>query len=114
LLCNHEFTRLGFKTQITTEDGSAGDHCLITDPLKEAVKEKRPDIIYACGPVPMLKHVADIAEKYAVPCQISTETIMACGIGACLGCVVERKGSFDKYLHVCKDGPVFNANVIKI
>ncbi|TES91248.1 MAG: hypothetical protein E3J94_03955, partial [Desulfobacteraceae bacterium] len=77
-------------------------------------KKRRPDIIYACGPLEMLKCVAGIAEKHAVPCQISIETIMACGMGACLGCAVERKDLSGNYMHACLDGPVFDAKVLNV
>jgi dihydroorotate dehydrogenase electron transfer subunit len=62
----------------------------------------------------MLGSVARIAERYSVPCQVSIETIMACGIGACLGCAVKSKKGLDKYLHACVDGPVFDATALKI
>ncbi|MBN1931471.1 MAG: dihydroorotate dehydrogenase electron transfer subunit [Desulfobacterales bacterium] len=112
LLCKNDFGALGMNVHISTDDGSAGDKCLVTHPLEIAVKKSRPQIIYACGPWNMLKCVRDIAKKYAVPCQISIETRMACGIGACLGCAVEHQGNGDKYLHACIDGPVFDATTL--
>lgn len=114
LLCGDDFLNIGMKVQMTTDDGSAGDQCLVTHPLEIASSTRRPDIIYACGPVEMLKCVVGIAEKYSVPCQISMETVMACGMGACLGCAVEKKEASDSYLHACMDGPVFEANRVKI
>ena len=114
LLCRDEFVGIGMKLQVTTDDGSEGDQCFITHPLEIASKESRPDIIYACGPLEMLTCVLDIAEKYHVPCQVSIETAMACGMGACLGCAVEKKGPEEAYLHACLDGPVFDAGIIKI
>ena len=114
LLCRDEFVDIGMKLQVTTDDGSEGDQCFITHPLEVASKESRPDMIYACGPLEMLTCVLDIAEKYHVPCQVSIETAMACGMGACLGCAVEKKGPEKAYLHVCLDGPVFDAGIIKI
>ncbi|MEJ2656130.1 MAG: dihydroorotate dehydrogenase electron transfer subunit, partial [Desulfobacterales bacterium] len=82
LLCRDEFLSIGMKLQVTTDDGSEGDRCFITHPLEIASKDDRPDIIYACGPLEMLKCVVGIAEKYHVPCQVSVETMMACGMGA--------------------------------
>jgi len=114
LLCRDDFLRIGMKLHITTDDGSAGDQCFVTHPLETESEKRRPDIVYACGPLEMLKCVVGIAEKYAVPCQISIETMMACGIGACLGCAVEKKGASDNYMHACMDGPVFDADMIKI
>ena len=114
LLCRDEFLDLGMKLQVTTDDGSEGDQCFITHPLEVASKGGRPDVIYACGPMEMLTCVLDIAKKYRVPCQVSIETAMACGMGACLGCAVEKKGPEKDYLHACLDGPVFDAGIIKI
>lgn len=114
LLCKDEFLRCGMTVHITTDDGSAGERCFVTHPLETAVKETPPDIIYACGPLQMLKCVVNIAEKYEVPCQVSIETIMACGMGACLGCAVEGKETFAKYMHACVDGPVFDARKLKM
>jgi len=112
LLCRDDFLNLGLDLMITTDDGSEGETCLITTPVEVALKEKRPEVIYACGPSGMLKCLAGIAETYKVPCQISTESVMACGIGACLGCAIEGKDE-GRYLHVCMDGPVFDSRDIK-
>jgi len=109
LLCREDFARLGINAVLTTDDGSTGDQCLITHPLEISVRESRPNIIYACGPMGMLACVADIAESHDLPCQVSIETMMACGIGACLGCAVESRTDTGKYLHGCLDGPVFDA-----
>jgi dihydroorotate dehydrogenase electron transfer subunit len=114
LLCRDDFLDIGIKIQATTDDGSDGDQCFITHPLEMTSKKDRPDIIYACGPLQMLKCVAGIAEKYNVPCQVSIETVMACGMGACLGCAVEQKGPKKAYLHACIDGPVFDIGTINI
>lgn len=114
LLCCDDFTQLGVGVQCTTDDGSAGDQCLVTHPLEMAVEERAPDIIAACGPMEMLACIVGIAEKYRVPCQVSIETRMACGMGACLGCAVESRETPDRYLHACLDGPVFDADVLKI
>lgn len=114
LLCEDEFSSHGIEVLISTDDGSAGDAGPVTHPMEIAVKKNRPDIIYACGPLEMLRHVIKIAEVHAVSCQISIETVMACGIGACLGCAVEIRNDSDKYLHACRDGPVFDAGMLKI
>jgi dihydroorotate dehydrogenase electron transfer subunit len=109
LLCGDDFTRLGFTVDMTTDDGSAGDQCLVTHPLEAAVENNPPDLILACGPMAMLACVIGIAEKHQIPCQVSIETAMACGMGACLGCAVEGRAEKDRYLHACLDGPVFDA-----
>lgn len=110
LLCREDFEALGVATRLTTDDGSAGDQCLVTHPLEMAVADSPPDIICACGPMPMLSCVVGISQKYKVPCQVSIESMMACGMGACLGCAVKKRQDPDRYWHVCKDGPVFDAN----
>jgi dihydroorotate dehydrogenase electron transfer subunit len=114
LLCRDEFIDIGMKLLVTTDDGSEGDLCFITHHWEVASKGFSPDVIYACGPLEMLTCVLGIAEKYRVPCQVSIETAMACGMGACLGCAVEKKGPEKAYLHACLDGPVFDAGIIKI
>jgi len=114
LLCKDVFLSAGISVCITTDDGSAGERCQVTGALEIDVKRIKPDIIYACGPVDMLKCVADIADTHQVGCEISIETAMACGIGACLGCVVENRRSAGKYLHACIEGPVFNTGEIRL
>jgi dihydroorotate dehydrogenase electron transfer subunit len=114
LLCQDEFWSLGMKVRMTTDDGSAGDQCLVTHPFELAVKQEKPDMIYACGPLQMLQCIAAVAENFNLPCQISIEALMACGMGACLGCAVKPRGDKDKYLHACIDGPVFNSKAIQI
>lgn len=114
LLCLDEFSTFGLPVHMTTDDGSSGDHCLVTDPVEIAVVENRPDILFACGPMEMLACVAGIADKHGVACQVSIETMMACGMGACLGCAVSGRKSSDKYLHACLNGPVFDTRELKI
>jgi dihydroorotate dehydrogenase electron transfer subunit len=109
LLCREAFSRLELKMQLSTDDGSCGDRCFITQPLRAAVEETAPDILLACGPMEMLKCVAGIAREFDLPCQVSIEAMMACGMGACLGCAVERRAPAGQYLHVCRDGPVIDA-----
>ena len=114
LLCLQDFAALGLAVHVTTDDGSSGDQCLVTDPLDMAVAKNRPDIICACGPMEMLTCVARIAEKHNVCCQVSIETMMACGMGACLGCAVAAREHARRYLHACKDGPVFDTRDLRI
>jgi len=114
LLCRDDFSCKGMSVHVTTEDGSAGEKGLITVPIESAIRQQPPDIIYACGPSGMLRAVAGIAEKYAVPCRISVETLMACGMGACLGCAMKMKNKDDRYLHACADGPVFDAAILDL
>ena len=114
LLLLDRFQRYGF-VLVTTEDGSDGEKGFVTDhSVLKSGHKRRPapveelfDIIYTCGPTPMMKSVARCAREHNIPCEASLENMMACGLGACLCCVEKtRSGN----LCVCKDGPVFNTN----
>ncbi|MEM4243522.1 MAG: dihydroorotate dehydrogenase electron transfer subunit [Candidatus Bathyarchaeia archaeon] len=87
-------------TIATTEDGSYGLKCLATEPLETLLQREKFDMIYACGPEPMICQVFLIAEKHRIPMEASLERLMRCGIGLCGSCVI------GKY-RVCRDGPVF-------
>ncbi len=95
---------------VTTEDGAAGRQGLVTAPLAEALAAQAAPVL-ACGPKPMLAAVAGIANEFCVPCQVSLEASMACGMGACLGCVTSHAQG--GYRRVCVEGPVFEAEEIK-
>jgi dihydroorotate dehydrogenase electron transfer subunit len=114
LFCRDEFVQLGVRVTVTTDDGSDGDQCLITDPLELAINEQAPDMVYACGPHGMLACVAGIAARTGISCQVSIETFMACGLGACLGCAVPSRKNENVYLHACVNGPVFNVDDIRL
>ncbi len=95
---------------VSTDDGSYGRMGLVTELLGEELAQNKYDIIYACGPTPMLKGVVAIAEKHGIRCQVSLEQRMGCGIGACLVCACKTRADTPEgwnYSHVCKDGPVF-------
>lgn len=112
IILKDEFEVVG-NLSIATDDGSEGYKGSVTKFFEEDISNIRPQIIYACGPAPMLAKIADIAERYDIPCQISVEERMACGVGACLGCAVKiRRGDEWVYKHVCKDGPVFWADEV--
>jgi dihydroorotate dehydrogenase electron transfer subunit len=100
---------LGVNVRIATEDGSAGTKGLVTQPLMDILSEGVGEgtQIFSCGPEPMMKAVATVARRNNVPCQLSLEAIMGCGIGVCLGCVV--KDADGRYIRVCKEGPVMDA-----
>ncbi len=114
ILCTDYFNSLGINVFPATDDGSLGHKGLVTDLFIEALKKETPDMVYTCGPHPMLMAVATIANKKSIPCQLSTETLMACGMGACLGCAVEECDNEHEYMHVCINGPVFYADTIKL
>ena len=110
-----EFEQNG-SVYISTEDGSVGTKGNVMDAIRE--QALTADIIYACGPTPMLKALKAYAEKNDIECYISLEERMACGIGACLGCVCQSK-EVDDHSHVhnkrvCKDGPVFLATEVEL
>ena len=114
VILQEDFKSAGCETILCTDDGSAGIHGFVTTALEEYLQSKKADIIYACGPTPMLRAVASTAEKYGVRCEVSLEQRMACGVGACLGCAckIMRVGR-EQFLHVCKDGPVFDAKEVR-
>ncbi len=96
-------------TIVCTDDGSWGVPGTVLPAVEALLQGCRLDILYACGPKPMLQAVRDLAVFYGVRCELSLEERMACGVGACLGCAVRiRREGQEEYLHVCKDGPVFN------
>jgi dihydroorotate dehydrogenase electron transfer subunit len=109
LLCREDFQHLGLPVTATTDDGSAGQQCLVTLPLEQGTAARAPDLICACGPPAMLRCVARMAMARRIACQVSVEALMACGMGACLGCAMAGADPVAPYLHVCKDGPVFDA-----
>ena len=116
LLCENEFKNLGCTVKVSTDDGSKGYKGLVTGLLENVVRrtsyvirKNKRSTVYACGPKAMLREVSRIAAKHKIPCQVSLEEDMACGIGACYGCPVNTKQG---YKLVCKDGPVFNAGEI--
>ncbi len=127
ILCEKEFKKLGCFVTVATEDGSKGSKGLVTDLLRNTPACRRGgqyairNTIYACGPHPMLKAVSHIADSSGIPCQVSMEERMACGVGVCMGCPVKvHKTSTQyailntqyEYKMVCKDGPVFDAKEI--
>ena len=96
---------------LCSDDGSLGRHGFVDAQLNDILeKDKNFTAVLACGPKPMLKNVAKVAAEYGVPCQVSLEERMACGVGACLGCAVQMADGTMK--HVCKDGPVFDAKEV--
>jgi len=138
ILCKDEFERLGCEVKVATDDGSQGFKGKVTELLRNILASRSPfpvPRIYACGPRPMLKEIAQLAQQYEIPCQVSLEERMACGVGACRGCVIKapssrlprtaslrgRHASGQKtkkpensfvYKRVCKDGPVFETGEI--
>lgn len=108
LLMLEEAKELAKDICITTDDGTACRKGLITEPFKDFIGSasflKNPLPIYSCGPVPMLRELAAIVDGKGLECYASLEEVMACGVGACLGCVTKTTS---EYKRVCKEGPVF-------
>ena len=120
------FEALGVDVRLSTDDGSSGHHGLVTDLLRETLSEALPGgrhetqeasplHVVCCGPEPMMEATAEIASQANVPCQVSLETPMACGIGICFSCVTRVRdgegGDWD-YKRTCVEGPVFEAQQI--
>ncbi|MBW1679776.1 MAG: dihydroorotate dehydrogenase electron transfer subunit [Deltaproteobacteria bacterium] len=123
-LFQQEFQEMEISFQVSTEDGSAGHHGLVTELFSQFLNnfssmDEDDKICFACGPLPMLETVARITSRFRLSCQVSLESRMACGIGACLGCAVKLRNQNynyqgpDKYVRVCLEGPVFDAREIE-
>ena len=117
VLCFDEFAQLGASCHAATNDGSFGEAGFVTAPLTRYLDQLQGRAtIYACGPTPMLRAVAQLAEARNVPCQVSLEGYMACGVGACLGCVAEghkHSQQTPDFRCVCTEGPVFDSRELK-
>lgn len=108
---SHSIISYGLKNvSMATDDGSLGLKGTVVDLLKENIDLLKESVIklFGCGPTPMLKELGKFCLENDFECEISTECAMACGFGICQGCPIESSTDKDKYLLVCKDGPVFN------
>lgn len=106
-----EAKRLSMAVTITTEDGSLGERGKVTDVLGDMIKRYDADVVYACGPNPMLRAVAEYCTDQGIPSQVAVEELMGCGLGVCWSCVVPVIRSGGKgwdYLRSCAEGPVFS------
>jgi len=109
LLCQEDFAALGLPPRVITDDGSAGRKGLVTDLLHDTLRDAGEATVYACGPVPMLRAVARVSEEHGRPCQVAFEARMACGVGACLSCVIPTTTGYQR---VCTEGPAFPAESV--
>jgi dihydroorotate dehydrogenase electron transfer subunit len=100
---------------VTTDDGSAGEQGMVTDVLPAAIERIGAEIVYACGPMPMLRAVGEIARAHSIRAQVAVEEAMACGIGVCMTCVLPVRGDDGKtrFVRSCVDGPVFDADRVR-
>ena len=101
-----DFHQVGISLLTATDDGSLGHHGNVLEIL-EAMQLPTGCTVYGCGPEPMLAGLSSLCSARGVPCQVSVESVMACGMGACLGC--SRQASDASYTHVCLNGPVYDA-----
>ncbi|MGB6517721.1 MAG: hypothetical protein WBE79_04355 [Candidatus Cybelea sp.] len=125
LVESQRFADAGCELIVTTDDGTRGEPGFVTDAVARA---RKPDVIYACGPSPMLRGVARVAAQFGVRAQLALEETFGCGIGGCWGCVVplartsaqapsfpppEAGGSDVVYARICREGPVFWADELR-
>ena len=104
-----EAKRMADSIAITTDDGSTGHHGRVSDVLPGVLDKSRADVVYACGPMAMLRAVTDLAAERGIPCQVAVEESMACGIGVCMTCVLPVVGEdgLTRMVRSCVEGPVF-------
>lgn len=120
ILCAADFRQAGARVSVATEDGTAGRRGLVTDLLERHLPggSATGRAVFACGPPGMLRRVAEVAAGHRVPCQLSMEAPMGCGIGICMGCAIPVRGRQAdggpavRYRLCCKDGPVFDADEV--
>jgi dihydroorotate dehydrogenase electron transfer subunit len=107
--------RTGRTAAVTTEDGSMGIRGLVTDRLTQVIHEARTDVIYACGPMGMLRQVTALAQRYEIPVLTLVEESMACGIGVCMTCVLPVVGDdgVTRMVRSCVAGPVFRGDTVR-
>jgi dihydroorotate dehydrogenase electron transfer subunit len=110
-----EFKACSKSVTVGTDNGTYGYNGYVANAMAEYIDKNECDMIYCCGPKPMLKAVKQIAESKGIPCQLSLEQRMGCGIGACLVCTCEttHEGT-DKNMRVCKNGPVFYSTEVTL
>lgn len=114
LWCGQEMSKMGAKVLLASQDGLEGFHGTVLELLQheEARLLRESTQVFACGPKEMLREVSKWAAGKGVPCQVSLETPMACGVGLCLGCAVRLSGSRG-YARACQEGPVFRSEQIQ-
>lgn len=106
-----EFRAVCAEVLVATDDGTAGHYGFVDALVREILeKDKNFDGVLACGPKPMLNSVRRVAEAFGIPCQVSMEERMGCGVGACLVCTCDMENGTRK--HVCKDGPIFDSKEV--
>ena len=104
-----EAKRISDTMAVTTDDGSTGTRGRVSDVLPAVLDKGRTDVVYACGPMPMLRAVSELFAERGIPCQVAVEEAMACGIGVCMTCVLPVVGDdgLTRMVRSCVEGPVF-------
>lgn len=110
--CMKEELEKSEKLAIVTDDGSLGKKMNAVQALLRDLDEVKPDVILSCGPIPMLRALKEAVRGKNIPCYVSLEERMGCGIGACLVCVCEKTNG--ERARVCKDGPVFGIEEVTL
>jgi dihydroorotate dehydrogenase electron transfer subunit len=107
--------RMAGTVSVTTDDGSAGTPGVVTDVLPAAIERIGAQVVYACGPMPMLRAVTDVARAHRIRAQVAVEEAMACGIGICMTCVLPVRGDDgrSRFVRSCVDGPVFDGERVR-
>ena len=110
-----EAKRMSRSMTVTTDDGSAGERGRVSDVLPALLERTRSDVVYACGPMGMLRAVADQAAAAGIPAQVAVEESMACGIGVCMTCVLPVVGDDGqtRMVRSCVEGPVFRGDRVR-
>jgi dihydroorotate dehydrogenase electron transfer subunit len=115
VICREDFAKFSIPVRVATDDGSCGHHGLVTDLLEDELEQGGEAIVFSCGPLPMLRAVAKLCRQFKVPCQVSLEENMPCGVGVCNGCVVpvaDAGDDYGRYRRICVEGPVLWAHEI--
>ena len=114
ILGSEQLSRMGVSPAIATEDGSLGYAGFPTAILAQSIEKEKPSVVYCCGPWPMMAAVSRMAQANGVPCQVSLETRMGCGIGVCVGCVCQVQNNLGEMRNakVCNEGPVFSGEEV--
>jgi dihydroorotate dehydrogenase electron transfer subunit len=120
ILCRRDLEKMGATVAVSTEDGSSGSKGMVTALLPRFFEdlppvEERNLSLFACGPLPMLHTLSEFARSRKLPCQVSLESRMACGVGACVGCSIPTQSdesTLPTYQRACTEGPVFDSSII--
>ncbi|MGN6607457.1 MAG: dihydroorotate dehydrogenase electron transfer subunit [Jatrophihabitans sp.] len=107
--------RLAGRVTVTTDDGTSGQRGIVTDVLPEVIERVRAQIVYACGPMGMLRAVSELAQAFRIHAQVAVEESMACGIGVCMTCVLPVVGDdgYSRFVRSCVEGPIFDGTRVR-